>query len=407
MTEENTVEEQPSWLNKGFFEDLLREENGRNVSVEIKNVQNAVPVGENYLSIIRRITLGVSEDGGQSVEKSLIVKDLPKGEGIQKFLKEDGVFKREICMYQKVLPTLYRIAEGRLEAPSLSAKCYPLDNDELLVMEDLRPSGFNLADRRQGLDYDHCLVAVKALARLHGMSVAAHEQDPDVFHIVKMNTLSQSERAGMKIRLESCFNMLKEVVKGIKGFERFVDKLNHIHDGLIDKIIRMMNPEEGELRVMNHGDFWVSNLLFRYDEQGKVSDIKIVDFQMPKYVTPAMDLHFFLVSSPNIDVRKNSVDRLLEEYHSELNDVLKRLNFADKQITLQRIKKELKDTGFYAVSTMATRLNMIVADPKDAPNIDEDTKSERENSMSKTYKGARYRELVQILLPRFEEQGIL
>ncbi|CAG2055221.1 unnamed protein product [Timema podura] len=412
MSENIPVTEPPSWLNKEFFEDLLQKGNERNISVEIKEVQNAVPVGDNYLSIIHRITLSISEEGGRTTERSLIVKDLPKGEMLQKFLKEGGIFKQEISMYQKVLPAFYRIAEGRLEAPSLTAKCYPLDNDELLVMEDLRPSGFRMADRRQGLDYDHCLVAVKALARLHGMSVATHEQDPDVFQDLKIEKIyTESGRDNVKFHLDRPFKKLKEVVEGMNGFERFVEKIQRIHDDLMDNMIMMMNPEKNVFRVMNHGDFWVNNMLFSYDEKDKVSDIKMLDFQMSKFVTPALDLHYFLVSSPSMEVRKNSVDHLLEEYHTELCDVLKRLDCAHKQITLQRLQEELKDNGFFAVNVMAALLAIVVADPEDAPDFsdmtEESIKSGEDNTMSKSYAGARYRELVQMLLLRFEEQGIL
>jgi hypothetical protein len=46
----------------------------------------------------------------------------------------------------------------------------------LLVMEDLAPLGFKMACRRSGLDMNHCILAIRGLARFHAASVALCEK---------------------------------------------------------------------------------------------------------------------------------------------------------------------------------------------------------------------------------------
>lgn len=45
-----------------------------------------------------------------------------------------------------------------------------------LLMEDLAPLGYRMACRLSGLDMDHCLMAMHALARFHAASVAVCEK---------------------------------------------------------------------------------------------------------------------------------------------------------------------------------------------------------------------------------------
>lgn len=45
-----------------------------------------------------------------------------------------------------------------------------------LVMEDLAPLGFKMADRQAGLDIEHVILAIRGLARFHASSVRLCEK---------------------------------------------------------------------------------------------------------------------------------------------------------------------------------------------------------------------------------------
>ena len=47
-----------------------------------------------------------------------------------------------------------------------------------LILEDLAPLGFRMANRLLGLDMDHCILAIQGLARFHAASVALCEKEP-------------------------------------------------------------------------------------------------------------------------------------------------------------------------------------------------------------------------------------
>lgn len=53
---------------------------------------------------------------------------------------------------------------------------YVQENPTLLVIEDLAPLGFRMADRLAGLDLTHSTLALHGLARFHAASVAVIEK---------------------------------------------------------------------------------------------------------------------------------------------------------------------------------------------------------------------------------------
>ena len=62
------------------------------------------------------------------------------------------------------------------EKPLNGRGLYTRKDPPLLVIEDLAPLGFRMADREAGLDAEHCLLAVRGLARFHASSVALCEK---------------------------------------------------------------------------------------------------------------------------------------------------------------------------------------------------------------------------------------
>jgi hypothetical protein len=73
----------------------------------------------------------------------------------------------------------------------LSPKCIQAYKG-FLVLEDLSAVGFRMLDRLQGLDLDHCLLVMRALAKFHAASVVLHQQDPDSMKEYEVNFFSET-----------------------------------------------------------------------------------------------------------------------------------------------------------------------------------------------------------------------
>ncbi|KAL6977980.1 hypothetical protein U1Q18_050637 [Sarracenia purpurea var. burkii] len=79
-------------------------------------------------------------------------------------------------------------------------------------------------------------------------------------------------------------------------------------------------------KVLNHGDLWTNNIMFKYDKYGAVKKVKFVDFQTTSWATPAKDLIYFILTSVKFEVYLKYFPLLMKIYVDTLNRVLLRLD---------------------------------------------------------------------------------
>ncbi|XP_024877358.1 uncharacterized protein LOC112458146 [Temnothorax curvispinosus] len=171
--------ETPAWLNLCFVEKILRKSEGDN-SIQVIEIfsKSATAKGDGYTSDIIRVTAEFSRDQSDSKiteKKSIIVKIAPVAEGIRHFIELSGVFDIEILMMSDTLDKMNKLLgpEHRLSGKGLYVQN---KNPTLLVIEDLAPLGFRMANRLSGLDLAHTILALDGLARFHAASVAICEK---------------------------------------------------------------------------------------------------------------------------------------------------------------------------------------------------------------------------------------
>lgn len=93
--------------------------------------------------------------------------------------------------------------------------------------------------------------------------------------------------------------------------------------------------------TLGHGDLWINNIMVKFQD-GKPVGTKFVDFQNPRYGSPAMDLFFLLWTSVRLDVLEEHLDELLQFYHENFIENLQELKCDTSPFTLDRLLEEMK-----------------------------------------------------------------
>lgn len=104
-------------------------------------------------------------------------------------------------------------------------------------------------------------------------------------------------------------------------------------------------PMSCGFHVMNHGDIWLNNMMFRSDEEGNTVDVKLIDFQIAFWASPVVDLMYFLVSSVADDIKIDEFDNLVEFYHEQLTSALKQVKFDEHIPTLSELNVDMLEKG--------------------------------------------------------------
>ncbi|KYQ60115.1 hypothetical protein ALC60_00842 [Trachymyrmex zeteki] len=338
-----------TWLNLCFVEKILRNsESDNSIQVTDISLESVTSKGDNYTSDIIRIIVDFSynQDGLKNTEKkSIIIKISPTLEGDRKKLVTQlDCFHNEALMMSDTLNKMNKLLEPNHR---LSGKILYVQNENptLLVIEDLAPLGFRMADRSSGLDLAHSVLALRGLARFHAASVALCEKEPNQKEMYLKGTFNKQHPPEMKDIFIKSTKALADEIANWPEVKKYSKKIAKLSDHIYEIGINASKLFEDEFNVINHGDFQMNNILFKYivqNNDSKPIDYIFVDFQMCVYGSPALDLHGFLNSSPSPDVIENKRHFLLNEYLDTLSATMKQLNCKTHPPSMKELKAILK-----------------------------------------------------------------
>lgn len=133
---------------------------------------------------------------------------------------------------------------------------------------------------------------------------------------------------------------------------------------LMTNFIAVAEPMKCGLKVLNHGDSWLNNIMFKIDENGKSVDMKYIDFQISFWGSPSNDLGYLFASSIKDDVKVEHFDDMIVYYHEELTGALEKLNYEKhiptiSELHVDMIEKSAGCTIFLNVNSFFNLLNFF------------------------------------------------
>lgn len=118
-------------------------------------------------------------------------------------------------------------------------------------------------------------------------------------------------------------------------------------------------------------------------------DIRFLDWQLTRYVSPSIDLTYYLFTSIDKAVRDKEYDNLLRFYYESLSKTVKLLGSdPDKLFTFDDLQDELKKYGMFTLTTAPMIIQTSLADSSEMLNLNEmNDKTETENSRQELITG--------------------
>ncbi|XP_055389848.1 uncharacterized protein LOC129618852 [Condylostylus longicornis] len=372
MIIENNNFQIPNEFNEDFFNIILQN------AIKIPNkstIINKVSItmgssgGENYMSKIYRAKIDFNYYNSKNNSKSneiisIIIKHMPdlvKATFLQRF------YSNEIEIYTKILPIMESFFIG--ENIKFGPKYYCRFDHEIptIVMEDLGSLNYNVTDRLIGMNDIQTQIVLKKIAYFHGASMVLAEKgifDNFKYYIYQKNKDGEIVEERQKIRDRIFHGNIKHVIQEFEKFPEFqpiMEKLKKLTVdelyNLIDKIIERPNI----IKVLNHGDMWVNNVLIRNENENELADAVFVDFQLSYYGSLGLDLQYFFNTSLKIEEHRNR-DELIKIYHKNLEKTLKNLNYNGVIPTLDYIQNEINECEFIGFMAAQTILLVISID---------------------------------------------
>ncbi|XP_073819742.1 uncharacterized protein [Musca autumnalis] len=404
----NEFPDKPEWLTKELFSEFLEKDFPNFTKITKFNVKRAVAAGENFMTTLLRVHLEVEMPDASSKSTSYMVKIKPKSEQIQNMIEEWQIFKKEQLTYSKYIPKFeefYSEAGKTVEfAPKLMQLQSDRHNSYLLIMEDLRLRDFKNATRQLGLDMEHTKAVLKKLAQFHAAS-ARYVESVEEFPTMYDQCMVTGEDVFAEHRLNSG-KIFRANLHLYGDVEYLKEKLKKCVETQSDPYQMKSERNPSEFNVLNHGDLWVNNIMFQYNEDGSVKETYFIDFQLGRYSSPAQDLQYFLYSSTNIEIKLKHFDYFIAYYHGQLIEHLKLLKYEGKMPSLRDIHMAMYKHDYWAYSIATNLMPVILCESREDANIDNVIGGEEGNAFRQAmYTNSRLAENMSVLLPWLDNRG--
>ncbi|XP_017488159.1 PREDICTED: uncharacterized protein LOC108376452 isoform X2 [Rhagoletis zephyria] len=400
----------PDWITAELFNNFLKETVPGFREIKSFKTKSAVAPGENYATIMLRIAMEISTQSGKEKTLSYMMK-IPL-ESIKDLMEKRNVFDIETMMYRSVVPEMEQMYRDAGIEVKFSAGYYDIQTPSqfgVILLEDLRQRGFKNINRLEGLDMDHARCVLKKLAQWHAASATR----------VQLKGLYPASLTTAYF-LDDHYELMKQIYKNLgdaflssarsfPGNEEYIESLEKFNSHYFDSFFNAGKVDPNEFNVLNHGDCWSNNVMFQYDAFGRIKETYFVDYQIPKYGSPAQDLYYLILSSTSYDLKLKQFDYFVKFYHENLAQSLTLLKYPKQIPKLKDLHILLHRTTIWAYTTIISVMGAVLLDPTDKANIvDIVGESEAGDEFKKQmYTNARFRRHAEAVLPWLFNRGVL
>ncbi|KAJ9581548.1 hypothetical protein L9F63_023273, partial [Diploptera punctata] len=112
------------------------------------------------------------------------------------------------------------------------------------------------------------------IAQYHASSVVLRDKNPNFFQDFSSNFYTEEADRAFAVVIRGNVNNCAKVISNWSGFEKYVDVLHSLVVTITSDVTKAMKRDVTGFNVLNHGDLWLKNMMFQYNEQtGEVQDM--------------------------------------------------------------------------------------------------------------------------------------
>uniref|UniRef100_A0A182M7V6 CHK kinase-like domain-containing protein n=1 Tax=Anopheles culicifacies TaxID=139723 RepID=A0A182M7V6_9DIPT len=427
-TQTTVVKQLPPFLNASFLQRILEENlSDKPIRIDTFNAQLATQPGDNYSSDVFSIVVHYND----CKEIRLVAKVIVDDEMLKCFGESLGTFVKEVNTFRQLLPAFSRIVSGSNAANPVQfgARCFHATRDptDTIVFEDLKALGYRMPDRtRGGLDLAHCELIMRKIGLFHAASMVYVVSDAFDKQFFAERYSHGMARPGDEVHNNPALAMFN------KGLDKFLEvsqewpelkrsiwlKLQALKPDYTRRLLKSLSPEgpneEVNFRVLNHGDLWTNNMMFRYDDPANDASVRkviFVDFQLSSYGSPGLDLVYCLHNCPQFEIRETQTKYLLQLYHQSLREGLSAGGYERSRFpTFADVQKEYERHEFIGLVSVVSMLPIILMERTEGVKLTFENlvnAEDAEKIRDIQYQGKLYRKSVISILEHCDAKGLL
>ncbi|XP_022917806.2 uncharacterized protein [Onthophagus taurus] len=347
-------------------------QNKKNVSYKIEPGSN---VGDGFLGITASITVNFEDE-----IKHIFMKMASKNNLMREHMFQRDLFQRESYFYSKVLFIMKNLYEDCFKKEFLLPDCYYTCNEdfkECIVLENLSQRNYNLI-KSKCFDKNQLLTVLHTYSQLHACGFMIKLKNPDEFE----DFSKKFERNYFKKHFDK-FGLSKVTMKSLDILKKslnphqdeiLLNKFDEIKNLVIQAVNGLLVQENYSTII--HQDCWRNNIMFKYDDNKILQDIKLIDFQMWCVNTPIFDVAALIYTNTASKEILDNLNYYLTFYYNSLSDSILKMGgdpliLYPKEIFNQQWKKH----NFYGLWIAIAVVRGLLAPVEMLPNLVEYVKN--------------------------------
>lgn len=271
------MSELPVYLRKEYFNDFLQKRY-KNTSVQVQSLDiKPCGVTEGFLSILKRIRIKYIANSVATSNALVILKSENNDEFINSKVGEKGynVTNRELNFFSLLASRFERIALEKFGCKLIPACLTTDEQNRVMIFEDLNELHFYTVAGNKTLNEHQTRLCLQKLAKFHAISLILNQKYPNIFKDFDMGMFSRKVDA-FNDAFQSLFEVACDEILTWKGFEKYAIKMKKLQPFFIENALKCFDVNTNDFCVLNHGDLWKNNIMFKYDSNGNAIDVVLV-----------------------------------------------------------------------------------------------------------------------------------
>ncbi|XP_017046189.1 uncharacterized protein LOC108091480 [Drosophila ficusphila] len=335
--------------------------------------------GDNYGSVLLAIHAQLQRPEGGMFEKQLVAKLPPTDPKYWQFFQPERTCPTEIAVYKVLAPALTTLQDEAGIPVESQFKGFPryfgsrvslvpssgrVDQNAVLVLENVRQSGFLPGRRLVPFDLPHTLLALRSMAQFHALPLALRLLKPEVFRdqvqpfFRKFDWHAAAPEWKKVMKAET----LEDVRRATNDNSELVARVAELADEFFEFLAADPDRPDGPFTSIIHCDFWINNLMFSYEPSGTPNGLKIIDFQTAQYDSVVHDIISFLLSSVDTAILEIHFEHMLSAYYEAFECCLRRVGAKLETHTYEAFREEVKRVAYIQVPHAIFMTRFILAD---------------------------------------------
>uniref|UniRef100_A0A336LPX7 CSON000643 protein n=1 Tax=Culicoides sonorensis TaxID=179676 RepID=A0A336LPX7_CULSO len=339
--------------------------------------------GDSYLSQVFRLQID-GQRNDDNFQINTIIKSIPQNIGRRKTFRSDDFFRNEINFYKHTMKACLdhqnKITDNDKKKFNALPRCIDAFSDgenDFIVLEDLGVKGYGTVSRQTGMDFNHCKMAIETLGKFHAVSLAFRYQKPQEFEKFVLQFVEETYYDDKyhswykKFQHDQIVTALDAIEKEYPDTDIEVKSRDFLTNNLYGKLVKLTH-DQNRYSVLGHGDCWTPNFLFKYGVDATIPiDVKMIDFQLARFASPALDISFFIYSCTTQDLRVTHYDDLLKAYHDALADQLKVYNLdVENVFPFRALNEEMLKSACFGIGMGIESIPFSVMDDEETGDLD-------------------------------------